>query len=56
VTGRTPTFTERARRTQLVEVTVGGVAAYGYAGCSLQRITDAASITKAAVIYFATKD
>ncbi|SCE67205.1 transcriptional regulator, TetR family [Micromonospora coriariae] len=57
MTGRTPTFTERARRAQLVEVTVGIVAAHGYAGCSLQRIADAAGITKAAVIYhFATKD
>lgn len=45
------TFTERARRDQLIEVTIDLVARYGYAKCSLQRIADAAGITKAAVIY-----
>ncbi|MFC7619619.1 TetR/AcrR family transcriptional regulator [Microlunatus sp. GCM10028923] len=51
------TFTEQARRTQLVEVTIDLVARHGYAGTSLQRIADAAGITKAAVIYhFASKN
>ncbi|MFV2115820.1 TetR/AcrR family transcriptional regulator [Micromonospora sp. LOL_025] len=45
------TFTEQARRAQLVEVTIRLIAAHGYAGCSLQRIAEAAGITKAAVIY-----
>ncbi|MEV4280942.1 TetR/AcrR family transcriptional regulator [Actinoplanes xinjiangensis] len=50
------TFTEQARRAQLVDVTIRVIAEHGYAGCSLQRIADAAGITKAAVIYhFATK-
>ncbi len=49
--GRSATFTERARRAQLIEVTIELVARHGYARCSLQRIADAAGITKAAVIY-----
>lgn len=49
--GRPATFTEQARRAQLIEVTIELVARHGYAGCSLQRIADAAGITKAAVIY-----
>lgn len=51
------TFTEQARRAQLIEATIDLVAKHGYAGCSLQRIADAAGITKAAVIYhFASKN
>jgi AcrR family transcriptional regulator len=51
------TFTEQARRDQLIEATIDLVARHGYAGCSLQRIADAAGITKAAVIYhFASKN
>ncbi|WP_053617161.1 TetR/AcrR family transcriptional regulator [Nocardiopsis sp. NRRL B-16309] len=54
---RQPTLTERARRRQLVAVTIGLVAEHGYAACSLQRIADAAGITKGAVIYhFASKN
>lgn len=54
---RQPTITERARRRQLISVTIDLVAAHGYAGCSLQRIADAAGITKGAVIYhFASKN
>lgn len=54
---RRRTFTEEARRAQLVEVTIELVARHGYAGTSLQRIADAAGITKAAVIYhFASKN
>ncbi len=50
------TFTEQARRAQLVDVTIRLIAEHGYAGCSLQRIAEAAGITKAAVIYhFSTK-
>jgi AcrR family transcriptional regulator len=54
---RQPTITEQARRTQLISVTIDLVATHGYAGCSLQRIADAAGITKGAVIYhFASKN
>ena len=45
------TFTERARRQQLVTVTIDLVAEIGYARSSLQRIANAAGITKAAVLY-----
>lgn len=46
------TFTERARRAQLIGITQDLIADYGYKGTSLQRIADAASITKAAVLYY----
>ena len=39
-TGRQLTFTERARRAQLVDVTIRLIAEHGYAGCSLQRIAE----------------
>lgn len=51
------TFTERARRDQLVALTLELVADRGYRGTSLQRIADAAEISKAAVLYhFPSKD
>lgn len=54
---RARTFTERLRREQLIGVTVVLVAEHGYRGVSLQRIADAAGISKAAVLYhFASKD
>lgn len=49
--GRPLTITEQARRSQLIAATIELIAEHGYAGCSLQRIADAAGITKAAVIY-----
>ncbi|MBG0563992.1 TetR/AcrR family transcriptional regulator [Actinoplanes aureus] len=50
------TFTEQARRAQFVGLTIRVIAEHGYAGCSLQRIADAAGVTKAAVLYhFASK-
>ncbi|MEU5870201.1 helix-turn-helix domain-containing protein [Glycomyces sp. NPDC047369] len=45
------TLTERARRSQLMEVTVELVADRGYAGASLAAIAERAGITKAAVLY-----
>lgn len=55
--GGTPTFTERARRTQLMESTIEVVAAKGYAGTSLLAIAEHAGVSKAAVLYhFASKD
>ncbi|WBB47264.1 helix-turn-helix domain containing protein [Verrucosispora sp. WMMA2044] len=50
------TLIERARRTQLIEVTIELVADRGYAGASLAAIAERAGITKAAVLYhFPTK-
>ncbi|WP_460497557.1 TetR/AcrR family transcriptional regulator [Glycomyces tarimensis] len=50
------TLTERARRRQLIDVTIELVADRGYAGASLARIAERAGITKAAVLYhFPTK-
>ncbi|WP_159944968.1 MULTISPECIES: TetR/AcrR family transcriptional regulator [unclassified Nocardiopsis] len=54
---REPTLTERARRAQLIDVTVGIIAEHGNAGASLARIAEGAGITKAAVLYhFGSKD
>lgn len=54
---RAGTFTEQARREQLLSVTVDQVASRGVAGASLARIAEAAGITKAAVLYhFTSKD
>lgn len=54
---RPRTFTEQARREQLLDVTVAQIAARGYGGASLSRIAEAAGITKAAVLYhFRSKD
>jgi TetR/AcrR family transcriptional regulator len=51
------TFVGRARREQLVSVTIDLVAEHGYEGCSLQRIADAAGLSKPAVVYhFRSKD
>jgi AcrR family transcriptional regulator len=53
---RRPTLTERARREQLIGLTVRLIAEHGYAATSLARIAAAAEISKAAVLYhFATK-
>lgn len=54
---RVLTFTEQARREQLVGVTIRLVAERGYADTSLSRIAERAGITKAAVLYyFGSKD
>lgn len=51
------TFIERARRAQLIEVTIELVADDGYQGASLARIAERAGLSKAAVLYhFASKD
>ncbi|GIJ19954.1 TetR/AcrR family transcriptional regulator [Micromonospora lutea] len=50
------TLIERARRAQLIEVTIELVADRGYGGASLAAIAERAGITKAAVLYhFPTK-
>jgi TetR/AcrR family transcriptional regulator len=48
---RERTFTEQARRAQLIDVTIEAVAEHGYATTSLARIAESAGITKAAVLY-----
>ncbi|WP_432887619.1 TetR/AcrR family transcriptional regulator [Kribbella sp. CA-245084] len=54
--GRNLTFTEEARRAQLIDVTTELVADHGYAATSLGRIAEGAGITKAGVLYhFASK-
>ncbi len=50
--GREPTITERARRSQIIDVTRGIVADHGYSGASLAGIARAAGVTKAAVLYY----
>jgi TetR/AcrR family transcriptional regulator len=49
--GRNLTFTEQARRAQLIDVTIELVAERGYAAASLGRIAESAGITKAGVLY-----
>lgn len=49
---KAPTFTETARREQLIELTIGLIAGHGLRGITLPRIAAAAGITNAAVIYF----
>ncbi|MEU8227571.1 TetR/AcrR family transcriptional regulator [Kribbella sp. NPDC048915] len=49
--GRNLTFTEEARRAQLIDVTIELVAEHGYAATSLGRIAESAGITKAGVLY-----
>lgn len=54
---RPRTFTENARRAQLVAVTSDLVVTHGRRSLSLQRIADAAGVSKAAVLYyFPSKD
>lgn len=54
---RGSTFIERARRAQLIEVTIELVADEGYQGASLARIAERAGLSKAAVLYhFPSKD
>ncbi|MCF3101700.1 TetR/AcrR family transcriptional regulator [Streptomyces roseoverticillatus] len=52
-----PTFTERARRQQIVESTIDLISTRGYPAASLSAIAEAAGISKAAVLYhFSSKD
>ncbi len=51
------TFTERARRQQIVECTIDLISTRGYPATSLSAIAEAAGISKAAVLYhFSSKD
>ncbi|MFJ9854912.1 TetR/AcrR family transcriptional regulator [Streptomyces sp. NPDC101150] len=52
-----PTFTERARRQQLIECTIDLISTRGYPATSLSAIAERAGLSKAAVLYhFASKD
>ncbi|MET9293925.1 TetR/AcrR family transcriptional regulator [Streptomyces sp. NPDC003077] len=52
-----PTFTERARREQLVQCTIDLISTRGYPATSLAAIAERAGISKAAVLYhFSSKD
>ncbi|MEU0512785.1 MULTISPECIES: TetR/AcrR family transcriptional regulator [unclassified Amycolatopsis] len=54
---RPTTFTERARREQIIECTIDLISTKGYRGTSLSAIAEAAGISKAAVLYhFASKE
>ncbi|MGP4002894.1 TetR/AcrR family transcriptional regulator [Streptomyces sp. 8N706] len=53
----TLTFTERARRQQLIECTIDLISAKGYPATSLSAIAEEAGISKAAVLYhFSSKN
>ncbi|REK86891.1 TetR/AcrR family transcriptional regulator [Streptomyces inhibens] len=52
-----PTFTERARRQQLIEATIELISTRGYPATSLSAIAERAGLSKAAVLYhFSSKD
>lgn len=55
--GKTPTFTERARRGQIVAAATRVIAEAGYAQASIAKIADGIGVAKSVVLYhFATKD
>ena len=52
-----PTFTEQARRQQLIEATIDSIATRGYPATSLAAIAEQAGVSKAAVLYhYTSKD
>ncbi|MGW2632155.1 TetR/AcrR family transcriptional regulator [Streptomyces chattanoogensis] len=52
-----PTFTERARRQQLIDCTIDLISTRGYPATSLSAIAERAGLSKAAVLYhFSSKD
>ncbi|MEV4437411.1 TetR/AcrR family transcriptional regulator [Streptomyces sp. NPDC049577] len=52
-----PSFTERARRQQIIECTIDLISTKGYPATSLSAIAERAGISKAAVLYhFTSKD
>lgn len=56
-TGLKCSFIEQARRRQLIEALIEGVAEEGYAGASLAKVAQRANISKSVVVYhFGTKD
>jgi TetR/AcrR family fatty acid metabolism transcriptional regulator len=52
----TRTFTEHARRAQLIDCTIAVIVAHGYAGATLSRVAEFAGVSKGVVLYhFANK-
>lgn len=52
-----PTFTEQARRRQIIDSTIEQIAVKGYPATSLSAIAEAAGISKAAILYhFSSKE
>ncbi|GLY64413.1 TetR/AcrR family transcriptional regulator [Amycolatopsis taiwanensis] len=52
-----PTFTERARRAQIVECAINLIAEIGYSQTSISKIAERAGVAKSVVLYyFANKD
>lgn len=49
-----PSFIEQARRQQIIEATIAGVAAEGYAGASLAKVAARARISKSIILYYFT--
>lgn len=54
VPGRQPTFTQRARRAQIIDVTIELLAEHGFSGVSLSQIAERAGVTKPTVLYHFT--
>ncbi|MBM6590458.1 TetR/AcrR family transcriptional regulator [Brevibacterium sp. RIT 803] len=52
--GRQSTFTQRARRAQIIDVTIELLAEHGFSGVSLSQIADRAGVTKPTVLYHFT--
>lgn len=53
---RPATFTEQARRSQLIDCTIEAVVSHGYAGATLARVAELAGVSKGVVLYhFANK-
>lgn len=46
------TFTEAARREQIIGLTIGLIAEHGFRGATLAKIAEAAGLSNAAVLYF----
>lgn len=51
---RQSTFTQRARRAQIIDVTIELLAEHGFSGVSLSQIADRAGVTKPTVLYHFT--
>ncbi|MBV9711803.1 MAG: TetR family transcriptional regulator, partial [Ktedonobacteraceae bacterium] len=47
-----PTFTEAARRTQIIECAIETIATLGYAQASLAQIAKRAGISKGVIVYY----
>jgi AcrR family transcriptional regulator len=50
-TNRSGTFTETARRAQIIDCAIQAVSQYGYAGASLSRVAELAGVSKGVISY-----